>query len=99
MTEPSLPEGVELRLLPPTSLRIRTHQPEWEVGSIDAALAASCNGRSPRPAPPSTTPSVYHPRTGEPIPLESSTDLDDRVEKVADCWQNPDKHIHRSSWE
>ncbi len=99
MTELSLPEGVELRLLPPTSLRIRTHRPEWE-----AWIHRRCAGRIVQWKVLSARAIFYraigyHSRTGEPISLESSTDLAERVEKVADCWQNPDNYIHRSSWE
>lgn len=41
---------------------------------------------------------TYH-NTGQPIRLESSTDLAKRVEKVVEAWRDPTPFIPKASWE
>jgi hypothetical protein len=53
---------------------------------------------------PSATATFYratatHPATGAPIPLESNTDLDERVEKIIAAWHTPDQFIHKAPWD
>nr|WP_300146727.1 hypothetical protein [Propionicimonas sp.] len=42
---------------------------------------------------------AIHPETGKPIPLESNTDLAERVEAVLAAWRDPTRFIHKPSWE
>lgn len=96
---PVLPAGVELRLLPPKSRRIRNPQPEWQVW-----LHGRCVGHIEQWKVPSATATFYratatHPATGAPIPLESNTDLDERVEKIIAAWHTPDQFIHKAPWD
>lgn len=99
--EPSLklPDGVRLERLPPKSRRIRNHLPEWDV-----RLRSTCVGRIEQWTVRSSSSvfyraTAYHPDTGKSIPLESSTDLGERVAKILAAWHDPERFIHRSSWD
>lgn len=99
MTDSSLPEGVELRLLPPRSRRVRYPLPEWDVvlrgrrvGVIEQWTVRSSSSTFYRAT-------AFHPDSGAPIRLESSTDLAERVEKVLAAWRDPASFTHKSSWD
>ena len=99
MTDSSLPEGVELRPLPPRSRRIRHPPPEWDVvlrgrrvGVIEQWTVRSSSSTFYRAT-------AFHPDSGAPIRLESSTDLVERVEKVLAAWGDPTSFMPKSSWD
>jgi hypothetical protein len=94
-----LPQGVRLQRLAPRSSRARNAHPEWEVwvgteriGLIQQWRVASASSTFFRAT-------AFHSDTGAPIPLESSTDLGERVEKVIAARHDPDRFIHKASWE
>lgn len=94
-----LPEGVRLQPLPPRSRRIRNHKPEWDVwlgsvriGRIEQWTVSSSSSVFYRAT-------AVHPSTGVPLPLESSTDLAERVAKVLAAWNDPARFVHKSSWD
>lgn len=94
-----LPSGVELQLLPPKSARLRNRPPEWDVlldgkriGHIEQWNVRSSSSTFYRAT-------AIHSESGKPIPLESSPDLPERVEKVVAAWREPGKFVRRSSWE
>lgn len=96
---PQLRDGVRLELLPPKSYRTRNRPPEWSVW-----LGGSRIGQIEQWSVRGSSSTFYratglHPESGKPIPLESSTDLAERVEKVLACWNGPESYIHRPSWE
>ncbi len=94
-----LPEGVRLQSLPPRSRRIRNHRPEWDVwlgpvriGRIKQWTVSSSSSVFYRAT-------AVHPSTRAPIPLESNTDLSERVAKVVAAWNDPARFVHKSSWD
>lgn len=98
-TEPWLPPGVELRLLPPRSRRIRNHSPEWEVW-LDGEYAGHIEQwRVPSASSTFYRATAIHPSTGKPIPLESDTSCSDRIEKIVAARRDPERFIHKASWE
>ena len=94
-----LPDGVRLRRLPPKSRRSRNAPPEWDV-VLDGARIGWIEQWNVRSA--SSTfyrATAVHPGTGAPIPLESNTDLAERVEKVVAAWKDPARFVRKSSWD
>ncbi len=96
---PWLPAEVELRLLPPKSRRIRNPRPEWQVW-----LDGRCVGHIDQWSVPSASATFYratatHPATGAPIALESNADLVERAEKIIAAWHEPERFVHKASWE
>jgi hypothetical protein len=96
---PNLPTGVRLQRLPPKSRRVRNPPPEWEVqlegeriGQIEQWKVDSASAIFYRAT-------AFHPETGQAIPLESNTDLAERVEKVVEAWRDPTRFLHKASWE
>lgn len=96
---PQLPDGVRLELLPPKSYRTRNRPPEWSVwlGSARIGQIEQWSVRSSSSTFYRAT--ALHPEAGKPIPLESSTDLTEQVERVVSAWREPESYIHRPSWE
>ena len=96
---PILPPGVRLDKLLPKSTRQRHALLEWNVcfdgkriGRIEqwqARGAASTFYRA----------KAFHPATGKVIELESDTDLAERVAKVLAAWRDPERFVHKPSWE
>jgi hypothetical protein len=69
--------------------------PEWDVivdgrvvGRIEAWRARGASATFYR----ATT---FDARSGKPIPLESSTDFDERVQKIVDVHEDPDAFLSR----
>lgn len=94
-----LPAGVRLVLLPPKSARQRHAQPEWDVlldgrriGRIEQWRVRSATATFYRAR-------AFHPETGKAVELESATDLTERIEKIVAAWHDPDRYVHKSSWE
>lgn len=95
----ALPPGVRLELLPPRSRRVRNVVPRWDVwldsmriGRIEQWTVASSSAVFYRAT-------ALHNVTGAQIPLESSTDLAERVAKVVAAWHDPEAFVRRSSWD
>lgn len=84
---------LHLRLLPPRSYRLRNRPPEWEVTDDGGQVVGWIEER---PIPTASRPfydlTALHPVTGERIPLQLSTDLDERLSVLADFLQGPDRH-------
>lgn len=96
---PPLPPGVELRLLPPRSRRIRNHSPEWEVWLDGQRVGHIEQWRVPSASSTFFRATAIHPDNGKPIPLESNTELAERVEKVIAARRDPARFLHKPSWE
>lgn len=78
---------------------MRNPRPEWE-----AQLKRECIGRIVQWKGDSAPTTFYrataiHHDTGQPIRLESSTDLAERVEKAVEAWCDPTPFIPKPSWE
>lgn len=94
-----VPDGVRLVQLPPVNRRLKNPPPEWAV-----RLGSAQFGRIEQWRVHSATATFYsataiHPVSGESNPLESGTDLTERVAKVLSAWRDPDSFVRRYSWE
>jgi hypothetical protein len=90
---------LHLRLLPPRSYR-ELHRPlEWEVTDEAGQVVGWIEEHHiPTASRPFYMLRAIHPGTGEIIPLELSTDRDERLEKLAAFRSNPDPfHMHYPS--
>ncbi|MBD8021424.1 MULTISPECIES: hypothetical protein [Brevibacterium] len=92
-----LPAGVRLSLLPPVNRRLKRPPPQWavwlgpdRVGVIEQWRVSSASATFYRAT-------ATHPGTGKSIPLESSTNLAERVDKVLTAWRDPDRFVYRNS--
>jgi hypothetical protein len=90
---------LQLRLLPPRSYRLRNRPPEWEVTDETGAVVGWIEQRDI----PTSSRAFYslravHPVTGETIPLELSTDVQERLERLSQFRDDPDRfHMHYPS--
>lgn len=98
-TEPERGLTPTLQLLPPRSRRQRNLEPEWDVrlgaqriGHVEQWSVRSSSSIFYRAT-------AFHPDTGQEIPLESSTELDERVAKVLAAWRDPESFVVKNSWE
>ena len=79
---PELPEGVRLERLPPASRRVRFPPPEWAVWLGPDRIGMIEQWRVPSASATFYRATATDPRTGKSIPLESNTDLRERIDKV-----------------
>lgn len=98
-TLPDLPSGVRLVLLPPTSVRQRNAQPEWDVLLDGQRIGRIKQWRARGASATFYRAKALHPETGKVIELESATDLGERVERVLAARHDPVQFVHRASWE
>lgn len=96
---PALPPGVRLDRLLPTSFRQRHAQPEWEVWFDGKRIGRIEQWRARGAASTFYRAKAFHPAAGKVIELESNTDLAERVAKVLAAWRDPERFVHKSSWE
>jgi hypothetical protein len=83
---------LRLRLLPPRSYRLRHRPPEWEIVDESGAVVGWLEERHlPTSGRPFYSLVAVHPITGEAIPLELSTDRDERLAKLAAFLAEPDR--------
>jgi len=100
LPEVELPDGVRLELLSPVSRRTRNHQPRWDVWLESTRIGLVEQWRTPVAS--STTfyrATAIHPESGKPIPLESCTDLRERVEKILAAWNDPERFVHKPRYD
>ncbi len=96
---PELPEGVRLERLPPASRRVQYPPPVWAVWLGDARIGLIEQWKVPSASATFYRATATDPRTRKPIPLESNTDLRERIDKIVAAWQDPERFIHKSSWD
>lgn len=97
--DPKLPDGIRVEVLAPRSRRVRNPAPEWVVW-IDGERAGRLEQWTvPRASATFYRATAFHPVTGVTIPLESSTEFIEQIEKIAAARRDPGRFVHRSSWD
>lgn len=94
-----LPIGVRLVLLPPANRRLKHPPPQWAVWLGSERIGVIEQWRVHSASATFYRATTTHPSTGKPIPLESSTDLAERVDKVLTAWHDPDRFAYHNSWD
>ncbi len=83
----------ELRLLPPSSYRRRHDPPSWEISDAAGVVVGQLDEvHLPTAGRPFYRLIGRHPRTGELIDLQLSTDRDERLRVLADFLDDPTRH-------
>lgn len=99
LTGLELPADVRLDLLPPANRRLKHPPPWWAVWLGSERIGVIEQWRVPSATATFYRATATHPETGKPIPLESSTNLAERVDKVLTAWHDPDRFAYRNSWD
>ena len=86
---------LHIRLLPPRSYRLRHRPPEWEVTDEAGQVVGWIEERHLGTSRPFYALIGMHPVTSETIPLELSTDREERLQRLAEFRADPNRfHMH-----
>lgn len=93
------PAGVRLSLLPPANRRLKRPSPQWAVWLGPDRIRVIEQWRASSASATFYRATAIHPGTSKPIPLESRTNLAERVDKVLTAWYDPERFAYRNSWD
>ncbi len=84
--------GLEIRKLAPASKRSWRAPPEWDIWLDDVRIG---HVRQWTRGSIFYDATVFHPDYRDPIRVESSTDFDERVQKIIEVARDPEAFINR----